>query len=364
MTSTVEATHSQSQIANGYNHSMLTINIKDKNYLCVSRVDGLIDSYSTSNRIYIGKSWKEVIFSDNPPLLIASDFNEFLKLARENHQGLLKLFQTENGKPIKIYASHEDMIPFFLYFLAQADHVFNLGDDVIKVILKKTNERFWIWDNRRLGLNLDLYHAFKADAGIFQEDDLIFQKNEILSLPFEYILLLYAHGKLSKQDLWEKFKKLQSYMVGMSVIQVTRSGLETILNDRRFLKEYNGTDILDHEDIIPVLENDPLLNKLFFQRPDTKDVSWVESNLTQLKHLMTLLKKYDLDSHDPFPSYDEFNKVQNLYYGSNKAEALDDFFRPSGPCLHELDFFKEYHNKMNTTLINYISVKLSREGQV
>jgi len=364
VTSTIEGSHSQTQIMNGYNHSMLTINIKDKNYLCVSRIDGLIDNYSTSNRIYIGKSWKDVIFSDNQPLLIAEDFNEFLKLSKENHAGLNKLFQTENSKPIKIYASHEDMIPFFLYFLAQADQVYNLGDEVIKDILKKTNERFWIWDNRRLGLNLELYQAFKTDAGVFNEEDLIFHKNEISSLPFEYILLLYAHGKIDKNALWEKFKKLQSYMVGMSVIQVTRSGLETILNDRRFLKEYNGTDILDHDDIVPVLEKDQLLNRLFFQRPDTKDISWVEENLSQLKHLMSLLKKYDLDSHDPFPSYDEFNKVQNLFYGADKIAALDNFFHPSGPCLHELDFFKEYHNKMNTTLINYISVKLSREGQV
>lgn len=364
MISETAAENSSSQVMNGYNHSMLSLNIKDKHYICIPRVDGLIESYSTSNRVYIGKRWKDVIFPEEAPILIADDFNEFMQLVHENHGGIKKFFATENGKPIKFYASHDNMVPFFLYFLIQIDQVFKLNDEIIRDILKKTNERFWIWDNRRLGLSLELYKVFKEQIGEVPESDLIYTVDDLLSLPFEYVLLFYSYGKVSKQGLLEKFKKLQSYMVGLSVIQVTRSGLETILNDRRVLKAYNGTDISEHEDIIPVLEQDDLLNQLFFKRPDTKDVSWVEGQLEKLKFLMSLLKTYDLDTHDPFPSSDEFNKIQKLYYGDNQEAVLDEFFSPEGLNLHELDFFKEFHNKMNTTLINYISVKLSREGQV
>lgn len=355
---------SSPKLSNGYNHSMLSLNIKDKHYICVPKIDGLIESYSTSNRVYIGKRWKDVLFPERAPLLIAEDFNEFLKLIQENHGGLKKFFKAENGKPLKIYAPHEHMIPFFLYFLVQLDQAIGLTDSILKDILKKTNERFWIWDHRRLDLNLELYHVFKEQIGLIHEDDLLYTSDDLLSLPFEYVLLFYAHGKINKQGLLEKFKQLQSYMVGLSVIQVTRSGLETILNDRRVLKEYNGIDINNYEDVIHLLEQDELLHQLFFKGPDTKDISWVEGQLERLKFLMSLLKKYDLDTHDPFPSYDEFNCIQKLYYGQDPESVLDEFFSPTGLNLHELDFFKEFHNKMNTTLINYISVKLSREGQV
>lgn len=349
---------------NSYNHSMLSLNIKSKHYICVPQVEGLLENFSSSRKIYIGPNWKDILFPEPLPLLTADDFADFIKKVEEAHGGMKNLFESDNGKAIKMYVNHDCMVPFFLYFLVQIDQVFHLGDTILKDILKKTNERFWIWDNKHLGLNIELYQAFKDHTGIIPEKDLIFSLNDILSLPFEYILLLYSHKKVTKQGLLQKLETLKSYMVGMSVIQVKRSGLETLLNDRRVLMSYNGIDINAHDDIIPILEQDDLLNGLFFRGIDTKDASWIESRLDKLKSFMALLKTYDLDSHDPFPSFDEFNKIQQLFYGQNQEEILDEFLGPKGLNFHELDFFKEYHNKMNTTLINYVSVKLSREGQV
>ncbi len=354
----------ETKTQNSYNHSMLSLNIKNKHYICVPQIEGLVDNFSYSRKIYIGSKWKDILFPENPPLLTADDFSHFIKKVNEEHGGMKQLFESENGKAIKVYVDHDSMVPFFLYFLIQIDQVFHLGDAVIKDILKKTNERFWIWDNKHLGLSLELYQVFKEQNGNIPEKDLIFSLDDILSLPFEYILLLYAHEKITKQGLLKKLETLKSYLVGMSVIQVKRSGLETLLNDRRVLLSYNGTDITAHDDIIPILEQDDLMSGLFFRGIDTKDASWIESRLDKLKSFMALLKTYDLDSHDPFPSYDEFNKIQQLFYGQNQEEILDEFLGPKGLNFHELDFFKEYHNKMNTTLINYVSVKLSREGQV
>ncbi|WPU65627.1 hypothetical protein [Peredibacter starrii] len=348
----------------GYNHAMLYLNILDKHYICVSRARAHIDPHPTSASIYIGEYWKDITFSHFAPLFNAGDFFEFIKHAQREYGGLANLLHSEKDNAIKIYVGYDTMVPFFLYSLVQIDQTFGLSHEILRSIIKKTNERFWIWDNKRLNLSVELYRAFKDDIGEIPECDLLFKDKTIVSLPFEYVFLFYAHGKISKQELKAKFQSLKSYMVGMSLIQVVKSGLETLLNDARVLKDFKGIDIEAYDDIVPILEEDELLNGLFIKRISTKDVTWVEERLEEIKFLMSLLKAYDLDSHDPFPSYDEFKKIQEVYYGPNQDKALDEILSGAGPNLHELDFFKEYTNKMNTTLIHYVSVKLARKDQV
>lgn len=344
----------------GYNHSMLYINILSSHYLCVSNESSNTDSRLSKHKVYIGKQWENVIFPDGKPLIIASDFFHFLKTAQEGFAGVRSLFNL--SAPIRIYVEHENLAPFFMYFLYQTEHTFGLSSEIIRIILKKTNERFWIWDNKRLGLSIELYSAFKEELGAIQLENDIFEGRDITCLPLEYLLLFFSKSKVGLAEIINKFNQIKPQLVSMSLIQTLRSGLETVLNDPRVLKEYNGLDIEEYDDILPELQKDELLNALFIQRISTENISWLENNMDQIKHLMGLLKRYDLDQHDPFPSYDEFREIQELFYSQNQEKALLNILSGERVNLHELDFFKEYHHKINVTLINYISRQLSLEG--
>lgn len=351
---------SSKRIEYGYNHPILNLNIMDKNYLCVSRDEEHLDPRTSISRVCIGEHWKNFIFQHGEPVIIAADFFEFLKLAKDKYKGIRGLFSL--SYPLRVTATYDKMVPFFLYFLIQTQERFDLNEREIKIILKKTNERFWIWDNFRMGLSYDLFTALKKEIGPIPEEDLIYKGKDKLCLPFEYLLLLYWTGKVSKEELLEKIISLKPQLIGMSIIQLFRSGLETLLNDPRVLKDFNGTDIDAHDDILPLIEQDELLNSLFIERKDTKDLSWIEDKMDQVKKLMRLMRIYDLDSHDPFPSLDEFEVLNELFYDKDQEKVLTGLLNGERISFHELDFFKEYHDKINITLVNYISCKLKLEG--
>ena len=349
-------------VPQNYNKSMLYMNIFGKNYICVSRHHVHVEPQKTSNQVYIGPQWNAVVFPDGAPLMLAKDYVQFLNKAEQLYGGVKALFEQAQEDSLKIYVEHRHVVPFFLYFLVQIDQVFGLTDEMLRTILKKTNERFWIWDGQRLGMTLAIYKAFKIKIGEIPEKHMVVS-DDLMKLPLEYLLLFYAHGKVSKLDLLTKMEELKSYFVGLSVAHAVRSGKETILNDKRVLKSYNGTDIETIDDVIPVLEQDELLNKLFVEQIDTKNIEWIEQNVDAIKNLFALIKTHDLDTQDPFPGAEEFDRLYDLFYGDDPEAVLDELLGPGGFNLHELKFFQEYHNKVNTTLINYVSGKLSGVGQ-
>lgn len=348
-------------VPNNYNKAMLYFPLFDRNYICVSRHDVHIEPQWTSSHIYIGPIWENVVFPESSPFLIAKDYKKFLEQAKKDYGGLKNLFAAAPTGKFKIFVSHRQITPFILYFLMQVDQTFNLTDEMVSILLKKTRERFWIWDRQKLDLNLQMYKQFKKLIGTIPDEDLLLSADDVQKLPIEYMLLFYVFGKVTKIDLLTKLQSLKPYFVSMSVVHSVRSALEIVMNDSRVLKAYNNTDIDSIEDVASELEKDPLLKKLFVDGVDVDDEAWMDQNIGQIKDLFLLIKNFDLDANDKFPGAEEVEAMYELFYGQNKEAALDSLLDKDGFNLHELKFFKEYHNKVNTTLINYLSVKKINE---
>lgn len=348
-------------VYHGYNHPMLYYNIFDKNYICVSKTCYHIEGSLSNQSIYIGEAWMDVHFSEKNPMAVYKNFYDFLKGVKAKYGGVKGLY-SKYPEGVKIFAGPNDAKPFIFYALAQIEKSFDFQKNQINLILKKLNERFWIWDRMKMELSFETYQKFKKDIGGIQLNDTVLKKNEVLKLPIEYLLMLYQDKKLSEEYLLRKIDLLKSDFLEASVRNMSRHISEIVMNDPRIFKEYRGINIESMFDVVSFLEKDAFLNKLLVERIDKRSVVWIEKNKDEIEKLLQISKKYDLVSQDALPVKEEFKILCQLFFSKqNRLKILQDLLNGHfSSKIHEMTFFYENHNKVNTTLINYLSLQIQK----
>lgn len=341
----------------GYNHPMLYMNIFANNYLCISKVSYQIEQKQSQQHIYIGKDWMGVHFSENSPLVVYEDFYAFQKGVKETYGGLKSLF-AKYPEGIKIFVNHLESQPWILYFLSHHQDTFALGESDVSLILKKMNERFWIWDKVDLGLSAGLYTTFKKDLPKIPQEDKFISKKAVANWPIELAFLLYADGRVSDDFFYEKMKTIYDDILKASLSDMSRNCLEVVFNDPRVLKEYNGTDIDKTPNLVLNLQSDQFLNEVLIERKFLKDLNWFKSHKDRVVGFFKLVKKYDLRSYDQEIEIDEFEVVSTLLNLTKDKKVFSNLLRSDRFMMQDLKFFAENRHKVNTTLINYISLKV------
>lgn len=349
-------------IPHGYNHMMLYTNVFHKNYLCVSRHRVHVEPRQASQQVYIGAHWKNIIFPDHPPLIIANDFEEFMEIVKKDHKGLRALFESQKKEGLKIYATAELAKPFFYYFMAELDLTFDLGPETMSMMLRKSNERFLIWDRQDLGLNLPEFQATRAKLAQPLQPRLM-SKSELMQLPTELLLVLYFNKKITQAQFAEKLVSVRDKILCLSLANACRSALESVFNNPNFLKKYNGHDIEKSDDTYSVLKKDPLLKKLFVDEVKPEDAAWAVKNQKKISEVLELLKESSLEKHDAVPEAEEFKVIVSALYSSDPSKTMSQLFQGETFGFHELSFFQEDRHKVNTTLVNYASIKHILKGQ-
>jgi hypothetical protein len=342
-----------------YTPAMLYVNIFAKNYICVTRHKDHMETNQSSEQIIIGSHWKPVVFPTMKPLFVADDFKEFRKIAAEDHGGLGSIFNKAEKQGVKVYVQYEDFAPFFYYFLSQLNRVHKFDESLLALIIKKTNERFWIWEHKDLNLSLAAMKKFEKSLGPIPKEEIILTKKDPNDLPIEYLLALYFEKKVDKSDVLNKFDAMKKHFVALSMVNVARRNKEIIFNNPKFMKSYNGFNIDGNKSLITELSRDAILNRLFVDRIDVNDVDWAVKNQDKIKKVLTLLRKSGLESNDS-PEEEELSLLMDLFYGKNQKVKDDAFARmldSKGFGVHELSLFDVYHDKINTTMLNYLSVK-------
>lgn len=341
----------QHNAANTYDQTMLFINILAKNYICVMRQEMQVDPGTVSEHIYVGQQFDGIIFADRPPIMKAKDYKEFFQKVENEYGSMKSLFEQNSGRAVKIHVEHRHLAPLFYYFLMHLEQAYSLDESVVQRIIRKTNERFFIYDGKNLNLRLATYNLFKQEVGEIAQDDLIYDPADYLNLPLEYVFLFFKEGILSKNQMLAKIDSIKPYLFNLSISRAARMGLEILVNDPRIMQEFNGTDIENIDNIIDVIDADPTLKKLFRERAQSKSDQWYEDHIDRIRDLFLLIKQYDLEIRDPFPGQEEFEILYNLFYSEDTEAALDELLGPTGYNFHELEYVDEYKNKINTTLI-------------
>ncbi|MBX3040723.1 MAG: hypothetical protein KF789_08475 [Bdellovibrionaceae bacterium] len=343
-------------VPHGYNHMMLYTNIFHKNYLCLSRHSVHIEPRQVSQQVYIGSHWKNIIFPDHPPMMIANDFDEFFELVQKNHGDLRSFFEKQKAEGIKIYATTDKAKPFFYYFLAELDLTFDLGQETMAILIRKSNERFLIWDRQDLGLSFSDFKAERAKLARSKQPRLM-SKADLMQLPTEVLLILYSNKKITAAQFSEKLVSVRDKILGLSLANACRSALESIFNNPVFLKKYNGHDIEGSDNTYAILKSDPFLKKLFVDEIRPEDAGWAVKNQKKISSILDLLKESSLEKHDAVPEAEEFKVILSALYSPNPAQTMSQLFSAETFGFHELSFFQEDRHKVNTTLVNYVSIK-------
>lgn len=352
----------QHDAANTYDQTMLYVNIFAKNYICVMRQGLQVDPGKVSEHVYIGQQFDGIIFSDRPPILKATDYKKFFEKIDKEYGGIKAFFEQHANRAIKIHVAHRHLAPLFYYFLMHLEQAYSLPEKVVQRIIRKTSERFFVYDGKNLNLTLRTYGLFKKQMGPIDKENLIYDTADYLNLPLEYVFLFYKEGILSKTQMLAKIDSIKPYLFNLSISRAARMGLEILVNDPRVIKDFNGVDIEKADNIIEVIDADATLKKLFREKTQSKNSVWYEEHIDRIRELFVLIKKYDLEIRDPFPGQEEFEVLYDLFYGKDTEAALDELLGPTGYNFHELEYVDEYKNKLNTTLITDTCYRIVNES--
>lgn len=338
--------------------NLLYINMFDKNYICVCRTEYHIEPQWTSKHIYIGQQWETVEYPDGPPMMIARDFKDFKRQVEEKYGSMKKLFENlETGK-LKIFTETKYLGWFLMYFTNQMAQVYKWTDDMIATYLNKQAERLWIWDGQKVPVDLK---AYKKYAEKIPKKDLLFTKDNLTSLPFEALLLMWANNKMKnvgETEIMAKVLGLKDYFVNMSVRESIREAKTVVFTCPQVLKKFRNFDITGKTmtEVLNFLEKDELFHYLFFAEEKKGNIDFIEQHIDDIVEFFGLVQEYDLDKTDPFPAYNELQFINKLFFKDPEKTFKGILDGTETVSLHELKFFREYEYKINSHMVAWIVV--------
>lgn len=109
----------------------------------------------------------------------------------------------------------------------------------------------------------DIIEAFQVIDTVYQPVGGLVDDPSVL--PLEYVLYLHKHGYLDKVTADQKISSISKELLGGFVRVVTTNIRDNVANNQSMIREFTGIDnIISTEAAIVAIQNDQLLNTLFF----------------------------------------------------------------------------------------------------
>ena len=240
-----------------------------------------------------------------------------------------------------------------MYFTHQLQEVFGIQDADALLILQKQRERYFMDYRELLRISSGLYAEFKKDKAYALDDkDMVYSKDDMMSLPLEIAYLLYVKNIDDGSAIKAKLEELRPYFYDRILSMMSHHTIRSLMSYPRVIEAFLGVKISEH-DLLGAIEGDKFLHEIYLGRDfHEKSMAFYKKHEKKIKKLVQCVLDIDKLDGEADILEKEINRLETHYKEGTDFKALLD---------HNSDsFFSEYlftddNRKVNVHLIRALA---------